>query len=129
MSAPSTRLAPGYSFRLASRSFARGLFRLREVLDEVLQARLGERGLPELHRKQGFLAERGQHLAAARVGDDDLPELLHRLLEILPRLVGLARVGARHAEVGLPIQYCELSARGESGKRRTKSRKPDTASG
>ena len=40
----------------------RRLFRLREVLHQVLQPRLGERSLLELHERERFLVERGRHL-------------------------------------------------------------------
>src|SRR5205823_6499594 len=70
-----------------------GFFGAGEIVDEVLEPGLGERGLLEVKERERFLVERGRDLVGSGVVGLDLLEFLHRLLERLGRLVVLARVG------------------------------------
>src|SRR5262245_25809400 len=59
-----------------SESFLREwrFFRLREMVEEILQSRLGQRGLLELGQRERFLVEGRRHLAAPREIQQHAPE-------------------------------------------------------
>src|SRR5207249_2293621 len=99
----STRSSSARPERREALASQRGLLRLRKGLHQVLQPLLRDRGLIELEQDQRFLIKRRRRLVATRVVGQHLPELLHRLLERLVRLRGLARIGvpAREREVRL----------------------------
>src|SRR2546422_2383369 len=99
----STRSSSARPERREALASQRGLLRLRKGLHQVLQPLLRDRGLIELEQDQRFLIKRRRRLVATRVVGQHLPELLHRLLERLVRLLGLARIGvpAREREVRL----------------------------
>src|SRR5207245_5233811 len=80
-----------------------GFFGAGEIVDEVLEPGLGERGLLEVDERQRFLVECGRNLVGSRIVRLNFLEFLHRLLERLVRFVTLAGVGeaAREREVGL----------------------------
>ena len=73
------------------------------MLEQILEARLGEARLLEFEESQRLLVERGRHLFPPRVVHDHLPEFLHRLFQRALDLVGLPLVGVApgQAEVGL----------------------------
>src|SRR5215510_282955 len=80
-----------------------GFFGAGEVVDEVLEAGLGEGRLLEVDERKCFLVECGRHLVGSRIVGLDLLEFLHGLLERLRGLVALAGVAepARQREIRL----------------------------
>src|SRR5437879_9370968 len=80
-----------------------GFFGAGEIVDEVLEPGLGERGLLEVDERERFLVECGRDLVGSRIVRLNLLEFLHRLLERLVRFVPLAGVGeaARERKVRL----------------------------
>src|SRR5215475_15880488 len=71
----------------------RGFFGAGEVVDQVLQARLGERRLLEIDERERFFVERRRNLVGSRVVGLNLLEFLDRLLQRFGRLVALTGVG------------------------------------